>query len=152
MLTMMLMMMMMMMIMMSQASMGDITLFYNAITGLCEACQVFDKWYVYLIQEREILMTGRQSEGNDNKKPLSLSADEEKSVLLLETLLGSVLVISNFMRDVVCELLLREVGQLVERYLRKMRKSFTKMHWDSVDDDINASQFVSDAIEGLALA
>ena len=121
--------------------MGDITLYYNSITGLCDTCQVFDKWYLFLIHERETLMTG--------KKPLS--ADEEKKVLLLETLLGSILVISNFMRDVVCELLLRETGQLVERYLRKMRKSFTKMHWDSVDDDIDPSQFVSDAIEGLSL-
>ena len=126
--------------------MGDITLYYNSITGLCETCQVFDKWYLFLIREREVLMTG---EGT-NKKPMS--PEEEKKVLLLETLLGLVLVISNFMRDVVCELLLREIGQLVERYLRKMRKSFTKMHWDSVDDDIDASQFVSDAIEELALA
>lgn len=126
--------------------MGEITSYYNSITGLCEACQVFDKWYVFLIHEREVLMTGKGT----NKQPMT--SEEDKKVLLLETLLGSVLVISNFMRDVVCELLLREIGQLVERYLRKMRKSFTQMHWDSVDDDIDASQFVSDAIEGLALA
>ena len=81
------------------------------------------------------------------------SNDEVKErIQMLETMLGSVVIVSTFMRDVVCELLLREIGQLVDRYLRKMRKSFTKMHWDSFEDDIDASEFVNDAVASLSLS
>jgi hypothetical protein len=40
---------------------------------------------------------------------------------------------SQFIRDVVCELLLRDTEYLLDRYMRKMRKSFSRMYWD---DDI----------------
>jgi hypothetical protein len=39
------------------------------------------------------------------------------------------------MRDVVCEILLRDTEFLLERYLRKMRKSFSRMYWDDEPED-----------------
>ena len=39
-------------------------------------------------------------------------------------------VTSQFIRDVICELLLRDTEYLLDRYMRKMRKSFSRMYWD----------------------
>jgi hypothetical protein len=43
--------------------------------------------------------------------------------------------ISFFMRDVICEVLLRDTEFLLERYLRKMRKSFSRMYWDDEPEE-----------------
>lgn len=50
--------------------------------------------------------------------------------------------ISDFMKNVVCEILLRDVEALLERYLKKTRKGFSRMHWD---DDSN-NQLTADSI------
>ena len=81
----------------------------------------------------------------------SAESNPDERIVLVELLLGTTLSISSFMREVVCELLLREVGQLVDRYLRKMRKSFTRMHWGDDDEDLDPTEFMSEAVAGLAL-
>jgi primosomal protein N'' len=55
------------------------------------------------------------------------------------------------MHDVVCEILLREAENLLSRYLRKMRKNFTHMRWDEDQDELSASEFMTEAVSGLSL-
>lgn len=54
------------------------------------------------------------------------------------------------MREVICDLLLREVEQLIERYFRKMRKSFSRMRWDDEAGEVSATDFMTDAIEDFS--
>ena len=44
--------------------------------------------------------------------------------------------ISTFLRETVCELLLRDLDQLLDRYLRRMKDTFLALPWeeDSVDE------------------
>lgn len=51
----------------------------------------------------------------------------------LEKVLSQLHDIAIFMRDVVCEILLRDVESLLERYLSKTRKSFSRLHWDEFE-------------------
>jgi hypothetical protein len=53
-----------------------------------------------------------------------------RQLVLLEAILAEHTHISDFMREVICELVLRDIEQLLERYMRKMRKSFSRMYWD----------------------
>jgi hypothetical protein len=39
------------------------------------------------------------------------------------------------MSEVVCEILLRYCEYLQDRYMRKMRKSFSRMNWDDDADE-----------------
>ena len=47
-----------------------------------------------------------------------------------EKIRGLLTVVSALYRDVVCEVVLRDLQNLVERYIKKMRKSFARMYWD----------------------
>ena len=38
--------------------------------------------------------------------------------------------IAMFIREVLCEMILRDVELLTLRYIKKMRKSFSRMYWD----------------------
>ena len=50
--------------------------------------------------------------------------------------------VSRSFNNVVCEILLRDIQNLIERYLRKMRKSFARMYWDEADDDHNEEESI----------
>ena len=48
------------------------------------------------------------------------------------------------LRDIVCEIIWRDVQRLLERYLRKMRKSFARMYWDDdIEDEDNPTSLPS---------
>ena len=51
-------------------------------------------------------------------------------LVLVQELRAELNLTSQFMRDVICELLLRDTEYLLDRYMRKMRKSFSRMYWD----------------------
>lgn len=40
-----------------------------------------------------------------------------------------------FIRETICEILLRDTEMLLLRYLRKSRKGFCRMHWDVDEGD-----------------
>ncbi|CAB1117750.1 unnamed protein product [Ectocarpus sp. CCAP 1310/34] len=84
----------------------------QVVSELCSECQVFDSWFVHLQD---------QMAKNDT---------EEMDELLVELHL-----VSSFMREVVCAIVLRDLESLVDRYLRKMRKSFARMYWDGDYED-----------------
>mmetsp|Transcript_9172 Transcript_9172/g.13825 ORF Transcript_9172/g.13825 Transcript_9172/m.13825 type:complete len:428 (-) Transcript_9172:123-1406(-) len=43
--------------------------------------------------------------------------------------------VSVFFKEVICEILLRDNEYLLDRYMRKMRKSFSRMYWDDEAGD-----------------
>ena len=43
--------------------------------------------------------------------------------------------VSGLYRDVICEIILRDLENLVERYIKKMRKSFARMYWDEETEE-----------------
>eukprot|EP00903_Cladosiphon_okamuranus_P017607 g16218.t1 len=91
----------------------DGLVYYRQIVSeLCSECQVFDAWFVHL-QE--------QMARNDT---------DEMDELLVELHL-----VSSFISQVVCAIVLRDLEGLVDRYLRKMRKSLARMYWDEDYED-----------------
>jgi DnaJ-domain-containing protein 1 len=66
--------------------------------------------------------------------------------------LAYIINISTSLRDVVCELLLRDIEQLLDRYLRKMRKSFSRMHWDEDGGEIDPTEFIEEVSAGLSFS
>jgi hypothetical protein len=75
-------------------------------------------------------------ENNISVSASSLTPDQAWWLYSLEGLLVELLGISFFMRNCICELLLRDIEALVSRYMRKMRKSFVRMHWDDGDGEL----------------
>ncbi len=53
-----------------------------------------------------------------------------KRIVDIKVAMDALAIISVFVREVVCEILLRDVEALMVRYLSKMRKSFSRMFWD----------------------
>ncbi len=47
--------------------------------------------------------------------------------------------VSTFMREIVCELLLRETEQLLSQYLRSMADSFTALPWEQRQQEFAAA-------------
>ncbi|CAN0346027.1 unnamed protein product [Pylaiella littoralis] len=84
----------------------------QVVSELCSECQVFDAWFVHLQDQ------------------MAKDDTEEVDELLVELYL-----VSSFMREVVCAMVLRDLEGLVDRYLRKMRKSFARMYWDEDYED-----------------
>lgn len=60
---------------------------------------------------------------------------KQKQVDLLENILMMQLSVGAFMQEIVCEVLLRDLQQLLSRYLEKTRKGFSRMHWNEAEDD-----------------
>lgn len=90
-----------------------------------------------------------------NKKHQA-SNDEEVTLILSEItlLLSDVDKINVFLRDVVCEIMLRDIEYLLTRYLMKTRKSFTRMHWEEEEEPVavTSSKDESDDSTNLASA
>ena len=106
---------------------------FTAVLGLlCEKAQLFDQCYTRLDNEREDLLRGGGDggEGTINNSTSSASAVAQR-VSDIEACLTSLCHIAVFMRDVVCNIVLRDMAMLLERFLHSMRKSFARMHWEA---------------------
>lgn len=102
---------------------------YSAlVSSTCEQCQVLNEWYLRLESLREAALA-MVKEPPETVGHLSM---EKMDLLIgdLEKILTELHPISAFIRDVVCEILLRDLSALMERYLNKTRKSFSRMFWD----------------------
>lgn len=69
---------------------------------------------------------------------VDLTPDQSSWLAALECLLVDMMSVSRFIREVVCEIILRDVEALTARYMKKMRKSFSKMHWDDEGENYEA--------------
>ncbi|CAM9481627.1 unnamed protein product [Phaeothamnion confervicola] len=92
---------------------GDDELVYysQVLSTLCSKCQVFDQWFSHLQKVRS-------------------ESDSKDQCTDMDELLLELCHIAEFMREVICEIILRDLENLLERYLKKMRKSYARMVWD----------------------
>lgn len=104
----------------------DFTAFTTLTSHLCDRCQLFDKWNDSIESLRELTIRKLDRDNEGQIQTALVSA--------IENCLGELHKISLFFRDVVCEMLLRDIETLLTRYLSKMRKSFSRMYWD---DDLD---------------
>lgn len=121
--------------------------FGNLAAEVCDRCQIIDEWIRFVEEERnEILMC------TNTKRPLNqeddnvinvrsmnnfTTGDPHQTKTYLDPVREELFKISAFLRDVVCELLLRDTEQLLERYMTKTRKSFARMYWDGTAEETN---------------
>ncbi|CAM9550711.1 unnamed protein product [Chrysoparadoxa australica] len=91
--------------------MDDELVYYSQLVSeVCGKCQVFDDWWFHLEAAKDM--------------------DDADGVAELQEELD---VVATFMSKVILNIILRDVENLLDRYLRKMRKSFARMYWD---DDV----------------
>lgn len=72
---------------------------------------------------------------------IDLAPEQQQWLSVVEDMLIDMMSVSRFIREVICEIVLRDLEHLTARYMRKMRKSFSRMHWD--DDGENPEQDMS---------
>lgn len=96
------------------------------ICSMCDHCQYLNSWYSCTQSLRDIIAKSSN---------IIKDATYDTLVKYSEKILEDLHSISLFMRDVVCEILLRDIESLMERYLNKMRKSFSRMYWDMIENE-----------------
>lgn len=97
--------------------------FGNLAAEVCDRCQIIDEWIKFVETERYEI--------------LSAEGSHKEASTYLDPVRMELFKISAFLRDVLCELLLRDTEQLLERYLIKTRKSFARMYWEDVVEEEN---------------
>lgn len=97
-----------------------LTHYSELISEVCLQSQVIDRWVLRCGQERD------PDQGHSGRN-YSLVPKREVERLVEE--------LAAVYETVICELLLRETQCLVERYMRKTRKSVVRMYWDEADED-----------------
>lgn len=110
----------------ARASDDDMENYADFVYKVCDKCQIFDKWCVQISALVE-------KEANGQRSPAYAVNRGHERELTAADLYCEVRHISTFMEQTVAEIVIRDVEQLCQRYLRKMRKSFVRMYWD---DDI----------------
>lgn len=106
----------------------DFAAYRVLVASTCEQCQILNEWYLRVESLREAVLIL----ANEPLTKLAQPSMENVDLLIsdLEKVLAELHRISSFIRDVVCEILMRDVGTLMERYVTKTRKAFSKMFWD----------------------
>jgi hypothetical protein len=114
--------------MQARVSEDDMHSYANLVASVCDRAQLFVVWYDFCNAQRDELL--RPDSG-------AISADASTAISVLENLLMAQINVSTFMREVLCELMLRDLEMLLVRHMTKMRKSFSRMYWsdDEADDD-----------------
>jgi hypothetical protein len=92
------------------------------IVRVCDKTQLFAQWFRQMIDIRATITSCL----SENKTGQNYAMLQYKT----DSILQSLIVISGVMRDVLCEIFLRDVEYLLDRYLMKTRKSFSRMYWD----------------------
>lgn len=96
---------------------------------LCTRAQILDEWYGVIHQEKE------QCNQRIRTSNSTAGSADAQILQLLEAISTEQVQIAAFMQECVCELVLRDLEQLMERYMRKLRKSFSRMYWDEDQPD-----------------
>jgi len=110
----------------TRVSEEEFAAYTSLICTMCDNCQYLNSWYSCTQSLRDIVA---KSSG------VIKDATYDMLVKYSEKILEDLHSISIFMRDVVCEILLRDIESLMERYLNKMRKSFSRMYWDMIENE-----------------
>jgi len=115
----------------------DLLSYASLVSEMCHKSQRLDEWFVSLDGRRKELQDALRREASSSSSSSSfssssLSGKEALQALLhcVEGMLVELLHCARFLREVVIELVLRDVESLVDSYLRKARKVFTRMVWE----------------------
>jgi hypothetical protein len=101
------------------------------VSEVCEKSQRFDQWLqAFPPREEEEQGSSTVTPQKDATTWQVASQKERVDAANREKIRGLLTVVSALYRDVVCEVVLRDLQNLVERYIKKMRKSFARMYWD----------------------
>lgn len=88
-----------------RATDDELVYYSQLVSEVCGKCQIFDDWILHV-----------------------LDMQEKKTVEGVEELLQELQMVSIFMQEVILEIVLRDLESLMDRYLHKMRKSFSRIH------------------------
>jgi len=121
---------------------------YSALVcEVCEKAQRLDGWFLYLDDSRRMLekFLSRHVSSCSSPQAPAASSFSSSSLSLMETLralqhcvensLVELLHCARFLQDVVVELVLRDVESLLDSYLRRARKVFSRMVWELEDSE-----------------
>lgn len=117
----------------------DLLSYASLVSEMCHKAQRLDEWFVSLDGRRNELQGALRREASAASSSFSssfssssLSGKEALQALLhcVEGMLVELLHCARFLQEVVIELILRDVESLVDSYLRKARKVFTRMVWE----------------------
>jgi hypothetical protein len=114
----------------------DLLSYASLVSEMCHKAQRLDEWFVSLDGRRKELQDALRREASaassSSFSSSSLTGKEAIHALLhcVEGMLVELLHCARFLQEVVIELLLRDVESLVDSYLRKARKVFTRMVWE----------------------
>lgn len=103
------------------------------VSEVCEKSQRFDQWLLALPPIEEDTVPASAS-----PQPARLETESQEGyadVSSREAIRHLLLEVSGLYRDVICEIILRDLENLVERYIKKMRKSFARMYWDEETEE-----------------
>jgi len=110
----------------SSVSGVDFVAFTSLLSALCDKAQIFDIWYDKLEAIRETLVLG----GDTVLGVAPNDYSDAQKLTEVESCLAILCHIAVFMRDIVCNMVLRDMEVLLEHYLIKMRKSYARMIWE----------------------
>jgi hypothetical protein len=113
----------------SRATEEEAAAYSEVILTMCDKCQLMTKWFDWCLEDVQALTETTR----DNPKAASVESQSREP--LLRRILAIQMNVAAFFQETVCQLLLRDVDQLLLRYMRKMRKSFSRLDWDDDEDD-----------------
>jgi hypothetical protein len=112
-----------------RASDDDLQQYATLLMELCTRVQILDEWHGAIQQEKD----RRKSQARSGSG--SSSAENTQALQLLDEIASEHVHIAVFMQECICELVLRDLEQLIVRYVRKARKNFSRMHWTEDQPD-----------------
>lgn len=109
-----------------RASDDDLQQYATLLMELCTRVQILDEWYGAIQQEKNRRKSQERTGG---------SAEDTQALQLLDEISSEHVHIAVFMQECICELVLRDLEQLIVRYVRKARKNFSRMYWTEDQPD-----------------
>lgn len=107
----------------SKISDEELVAYSSLVHEVCDKAQSLDSWFVHL----DGLRKSSRSGGGDG----AVAGFDQAVELALVELLQC----ARFFSECVVELLLRDISALLEVYLRKMRKSFSRMIYELEEEE-----------------
>ncbi len=109
----------------SKLTSEELSDYSKLVAKLCSKAQGLAEWHIYVDR---LLHPG----------PSLPPALSPMAQLKAEVLLNSLRQIAACMKEIVCEMLLRDIEYLLDKYLVYSRKCFSRMHWDEESSSANA--------------
>mmetsp|Transcript_28484 Transcript_28484/g.37249 ORF Transcript_28484/g.37249 Transcript_28484/m.37249 type:complete len:438 (+) Transcript_28484:64-1377(+) len=108
---------------------ADLQSYSERICQVCSKSQVIEKWTIICLEIAKKAQSNEitpDSPHKEHQKHAFITAHNEEFILHLNH-------IAFFFKNVICELIIRDLEVLLERYIRKTRKAFVRMYWDEDD-------------------